>query len=93
MFSALVQTGYLTVKSVDEAALGEMEEYTLGIPNKEVNDSLLMAVAFTGKEIKCGKLSVTYFWRLSRGFGETTAEYSTDNSISVHGGRKHCGYT
>lgn len=36
----LFQTGYLTIKSVCYIP-GELPEYTLGIPNREVNDSLL----------------------------------------------------
>jgi hypothetical protein len=41
LLSSLVQTGFLTVKSIDSPIFGEPEDYTLGIPNKEVHDSLL----------------------------------------------------
>jgi hypothetical protein len=57
LLSSLVQTGYLTVKSVEDVAIGQMENYSLGIPNKEVNDSLFANFISTctdaGKEIKC----------------------------------------
>jgi hypothetical protein len=40
LIPALMQTGYLTVKTI-RTTPGELAEYTLGIPNREVNDSLL----------------------------------------------------
>jgi hypothetical protein len=41
LLSSLVQTGYLTVKSVNESIVGEYDDFILGIPNREVHDSLL----------------------------------------------------
>ena len=37
----LFQTGYLTVKSVSKSEFGEQLEYTLGVPNEEVRQSLI----------------------------------------------------
>ena len=39
--SLLFQTGYLTVKSVTKSMFSDMPNYTLGIPNLEVQDSIM----------------------------------------------------
>jgi len=37
--TVLLQTGYLTIKNKKDAPFGELPEYTLTIPNREVHDS------------------------------------------------------
>jgi hypothetical protein len=39
--SLLFQTGYLTVKNVTKSLFSDMPDYTLGIPNNEVQDSIM----------------------------------------------------
>ncbi|MDR0230823.1 MAG: ATP-binding protein [Dysgonamonadaceae bacterium] len=39
--SLLFQTGYLTVKSITKNMFSDMPDYTLGIPNNEVQDSIM----------------------------------------------------
>ncbi|KZX10986.1 ATP-binding protein [Methanobrevibacter curvatus] len=45
--TALLQTGYLTIKEEEKGVLGESSEYKLAIPNKEVHDSLFSYILGT----------------------------------------------
>ncbi|KZX10578.1 ATP-binding protein [Methanobrevibacter filiformis] len=45
--TALLQTGYLTIKKEEETIFGESSEYKLAIPNKEVHDSLFSYILGT----------------------------------------------
>ncbi|WP_211261707.1 PD-(D/E)XK nuclease domain-containing protein, partial [Methanobrevibacter filiformis] len=45
--TALLQTGYLTIKEEEKTILGESSKYKLAIPNKEVHDSLFSYILGT----------------------------------------------